>query len=152
MTLLESVTEDNTSIIAMNKFILERAFVKSLCLEGNHSKTCEAAGINRPHMYERYDQLIATMGRADLPGPGRPASQPVTDSSSPEPKGWQFCKQVLLYRIAHPSALVEHNNHSTYSDGFVRFILDLYATCEGSLEWICAEVALPCWFFRRICG
>ena len=149
MTLLESVTDDNTSIIAMYKFIQDRAFVKGLCLEGSHSKNCEAAGVNRPHMYERHDQLIAAMGRVELPGPGRPAKQQTTDSDNQALKGWEFREQVLLYRIDHPGALVEHaSGHSTYSDGFVRFILDLFDTCEASLEWFCDQVKVPCYTVR----
>lgn len=145
MTLLESIAEDNTSIIAMNKFIQERALVKGLCLGGNHSKNCEAAGVNRPHMYERFDQLIATMGKIELPGPGRPVSQSVSDSSVQESMGWQFRQQVFRYRMAHPSALVEHvSGYSTYSDSFVRFILDLYDTCVGSIEWFCTQAEVPC--------
>src|ERR1035438_1764934 len=145
MTLLESVTEDNTSIIAMNKFIQERALANALCLEGSHSKNCEAAGVNRPHMYERFDQLIATMAKIELPGPGRPVSQSVSDSGDQAPIGWPFREQVFRYRMAHPSALVEHfSGHSTHSDGFVRFILDLYDTCVGSLEWFCIQTEVPC--------
>ncbi len=145
MTLLESVTEDNTSIIAMNKFIQDRASVKALRLEGSQSKICEVAGINRPHMYERLDQLIAVMAKIELPGPGRPVVQSGSDSIAQAPIGWQFREKVFRYRMAHPSALVEHTSgHSTYSDGFIRFILDLHDTCEGSVEWFCIQAEIPC--------
>ena len=53
-------------------------------------------------------------------------------------------EQVLLFRLDHPGALVLHaGGRATYSDGFIRFILDSRDMWEGSSERFCEQVDVP---------
>ena len=53
----------------------------------------------------------------------------------------------------YPGAVVVHSGgRATYSDGFVRFILELYDEWEGSPESFCRQVEVPYSTFRVWCN
>ncbi len=128
----------------MHKFVQETAVGMGLRLEGSLVKICERAQVNRPHVYERKKQIEEAMGKIELADPGRPVCQPVSDATAQEEKGWRLREKVLRFRLSHPGALVLHaGGHTTYSDGFIRFILDACDEWEGSLDRFCVQAELP---------
>ena len=144
MNLLQDCRNDKLSVVALHKVVQELALYQGLFVEGSLSRICAVAGINRTQVYERKKQLEEALSRLELAGPGRPASLPDSDTTALEKQGWQLCKQVLRFRLDHPGALVLHaGGHATYSDGFIRFILDLHDTREGSSEQFCEQVEIP---------
>ena len=151
MNLMQDCQENKLTLIAMHKFIQESAVVMGLSLEGSLARICERAQMNRSQVYERKKQIEDVLGKIALADPGRPVCKPVSDSTSPEEKGWRLREQVLFFRLKHPGALVSHvGGHATYSDGFVRFILDMHDAWEDSPDRFCAQVEVPyqtlrCW-------
>lgn len=149
MNLLQSLEHDKLSIIALYKLILESALALGVSFEGTFTMICKNAMVNRTQMYERVDQVKAHMEKIEIFGPGRPVCEPVSDSSDQAVKGWQFLQAVLRHRLKHSGSLVEHaSGHTTYSDSFVRLVLDLRDTWDGSLEWFCEQVEVPYQTFR----
>ncbi len=149
MNLLQSFDHDKLSVIALYKLVLELAFALGLNLEGSFTKICAGAQVNRVQMYEREGQLKAQLEQIEIFGPGRPACQPVSEVSAQAVIGWQFRQAVLRHRLKHSGSLVEHiGGHTTYGDSFVRLVLDLRDTWDGSLEWFCEQVEVPYQTFR----
>lgn len=144
MNLIQDCRDDKLSVVALHKIVQKSAFDQGLLLEGSLSRICAVAGVNRTQVYERKKQLEEALSHLELAGPGRPASLSGSDTTSLEKQGWQLCEQVLRFRLHHPGALVLHaGGHATYSDGFIRFILDLHDTREGSSEQFCEQVEVP---------
>ncbi len=142
MTLEEHCRKDKPTIIAMYALIRECAAEAGLSLEGPLSTVCQQAGVNRTQVYEKKAQLRQVLARAEVPGPGRPA----TAAAQPDEAcaGGSLREQVLRYRLAHPGAMVSHPGGGTrYSDGFRRFILDLADGWAGDLERFCLQVEVP---------
>ena len=128
----------------MHKFIQESAADMDFNLEGPLSTICERNGINRTQVYERKKQIEVTLAKTALACPGHPVSVAVSEPTHEQENGWQLREQVFRYRLDHPSALVIHTGgRTTYSDGFIRFILDLQEQWEGSLEQYCEQVEIP---------
>ena len=149
MNLLQSLDHDKLSVIALYKLTLERASALGVSVEGSFAAICEYAGVNRTQLYERVDQVKAHLEKIELFGPGRPICQPLPASNDQDAKGWQFREAALRHRIKHFGSLTEHiGGHTTYSDSFVRLILDLSDTWEGSQEWFCEQVEVPYQTFR----
>ena len=148
-TLIQDCRKDKLSVVALDRIVRELARELSLPLEGPLTRVCESAGINRTQVYERQRQLLEAMDKVELPGAGRPASLPVCAATSLEAPQWRLREQVLRFRLAHPGALVQHaGGHATYSDGFVRFVLDLRDDWQGSEEEFCVWVEIPCQTLR----
>ena len=144
MNLIQDCRNDKLSIVALHKIVQELASDIGLILEGALSEICTVAGVNRTQVYERKNQLEEALSHIELAGPGRPACLSGSDTTALEKQGWQLCRQVLRFRLHHPGALVLHaGGHTTYSDGFIRFILDLHDTREGSSEQFCEQVEVP---------
>ena len=149
MNLLQSLEYDKLSVIALYKLVLELALALELSLEGSFTMICKCSEVNRTQMYERVDQLKAHLEKIEIFGPGRPVCQPVFDSSDQAAKGWQYREAALRHRLSHSGSLVEHaGGRTTYGDSFVRLILDLRDTWDGSLEWFCEQVDVPYQTFR----
>ncbi len=108
----------------MNKFVQECAAEMGLSLDRSVSGVCRQACISRTQVYERKKQIEDALEQVSLAGPGRPVCRV---DPAPMENGSLLYQQVLEYRLHHPGALVEHaaGGSTTYSDGFVRFILDL---------------------------
>lgn len=145
MTLLQNCQNNKVAAVTALKFALD-------CLDGlgmvlevpTLSKVCRCAGINRTQVYESLRQLRDDLDEVEVAGPGRPAGRPAHDRTSPEAEGWRLREQVWRFRLHHPGALVLHaGGHATYSEGFVRLILDLHDTWEGSIEWFCEQAEVP---------
>ena len=149
MNLLQSFDHDKLSVIALHKLVLELAFALGLSFEGSFSRICAGARVNRAQLYERKGQLKAYLEQIEIFGPGRPPCQPVSEVSAQAVIGWRFREAVLMHRLDHPGSLVEHvGGHTTYGDSFVRLVLDLRDTWDGSLEWFCEQVSVPYQTFR----
>ncbi|MCB2184534.1 MAG: hypothetical protein KQH63_21130 [Desulfobulbaceae bacterium] len=59
-------------------------------------------------------------------------------------RGWEVREMALKYRLAHPGAMVVHKTgRTTYSDGFIRFILDISDTWDDSPELFCQYAEIP---------
>ena len=144
MTIKEDLQNSKLTIIAADKLIKESAAAINLNLDGSLSGVCEKAGVNRTQVYERKNQIEEALAKLELAGPGRPDSQLPANTSFIESQDWELREKVLLYRLDHPGAVVIHcGGHATYSDGFVRFILDLQDEWEGPEEWFCRLVNVP---------
>jgi len=97
--------------------------------------------------------LAEALAELELAGPGRPTNQPACDAGAQEPQGWQLREKVLRYRLNYPGAVVVHSGgRATYSNGFIRFILELHDQWEGSPEWFCRQVEVPYSTFRVWCN
>lgn len=142
MNLIENCKNSKLTLIAMNKFVQQCAADMQLNLNGPLSKICEQAGVNRTQVYERKKQIEDALRQITLPGPGHPVAA-ITDSTGMD-KGIGLHEQILQYRLNHPGALISHNGYTTYSDGFIRFILDLADQWQDSLERFCQHAQLPC--------
>lgn len=142
MNLKENCRNSKLTLIAMNKFVQEYAAEMGLSLDGSISGVCRQACINRTQVYERKKQIEDALEQVSIAGPGRPVC-PV--DPAPVQNSALLYRQVLEYRLQHPGAMVEHTagGPTTYSDGFVRFILDLSDQWEGCLEQFCQQVQIP---------
>ena len=154
MNLKEDCRNNKLTLLAMHKFIQETAAGRGLSLEGPLATICEHAGVNRTQVYERKKQLEDALARTALAGPGHPVRRSASVPAHEQEKGFRLREQVLRYRLDHPGALVLHaGGRATYSDGFIRFILDLLDEWAGSLEQYCERVDVPqqtlrCWSKR----
>lgn len=148
-TLLQDCKNDKVSAVALYKIAQELVRWLGLILpEVTLSGICKSAGINRTQVYEREKRFKEAMDAVGLACPGRPAKPAVSDAAAEAP-GWRLREQVLLFRLDHPGALVSHaGGHATYSDGFVRFTLDLRDGWQGSEEEFCRWTAIPCQTLR----
>ena len=135
MNLKENCLNNKLILIAMNKFVQEAA-AGLVSLEGSLATVCEQAQVNRTQVYERKKQIedaLETTGLA-LPGHPAPASRPTSEPALSE-EGWRIRESVLRYRLNHPGALVlRERGYTTYSDDFIRYMLDLGDEWEGFLE------------------
>lgn len=148
MTLLQNCLTNKLSIIAMYKFVIDAAARLGVNLERPLAGICEDAQVNRTQMYEHKKQIEDALERIELPGPGRPY-QPAAVSPTEKEKEWLLYKQVTRYRLDHPGALVAHTNRTTYSDSYIRFILDLIDEWEGCREQFCEQVDVP---YQTLCS
>lgn len=144
MNLRQNCQNGKLTVIAMHKFVQERALDLGLNLEGSLLRICADALVNRTQVYERKTQLEEALTNIELAGPGRPACPPASDASALDAQGWLLREQVLRFRLDSPGALVLHaGGHATYSDGFIRFILDSRDGWEGSCERFCEQAEVP---------
>jgi len=143
MTLQEHCKKDKLTMIALYALLRECADAVPIVLEGSLSGICRHAEVNRTQLYERKAQLRAALAEVELAGPGRPTSESLPMSAE-IPAGYGVREQVLRYRLAHPGAVIPHTGgHTSYSDGFRRFILDLSDTWSGDLESFCQWAEIP---------
>lgn len=141
MNVKEDCQSNKLTLVALYKMTQKYAAGLGLNLEGPLSTICEQAEINRTQVYERKQQLEEALAKITLAGPGHPTAPPVAVLAQ---DCWRIREQVLLYRLAHPGALVLHaNGRVTYSDGFIRFILDLLDEWEGALKQYGELVSVP---------
>ncbi len=153
MNIKEDLQNSKLTLIAMDKIIKEYASDMGLNLNGPLATICNAAGVNRTQVYERKKQLEAALAELELAGPGRPSNQPARDAGAQESQGWQLREKVLRYRLNYPGAVVVHSGgRATYSNGFIRLILELHDQWEGSPEWFCRQVEVPYSTFRVWCN
>ena len=69
---------------------------------------------------------------------------PVVEPDPEAEKNWRLREEVLRYRLAHPGALVLHaSGRATYSDGFIRFALDLLDQWQGGSEQFSKQAEIP---------
>ena len=149
MNLLQNLEYDKLSVLALYKIAVKKALNLNLSTEGSYSAICKHAGVNRTQLYEREGQLEDYMEKIEISGPGRPVCEQISDSSSQSAKGWQFREAVLRHRIEHIGSVVVHiGGNTTYSDSFIRLVLDLRDIWDGSLEWFCEQVEVPYQTFR----
>ncbi len=141
MNIKEEFRKNKLTIIAAYKFIMELAAAMDLPLEGTLSAICENVGVNRTQVYERKNQLEKILEGLKIAEPGRPST---SASDTDDIQERELCEQVLRYRLKHPGAVVLHGSgRATYSNGFVRFILDLRDEWEGSPERFCQQAEIP---------
>lgn len=143
MNIKEDCQSNKLTLIALHKLIGEKAQEQGIDLQGPLSTVCSNAGVNRTQVYERRQQLEEALSEISRANPGRPAQN---RESLPgiERSEWEVRENVLLYRLDHPGAVVKHDSGKTsYSDGFIRFILDLHDRWEGAPERFCAQVEVP---------
>lgn len=144
MSLKEDCKNNKLTLLAMHKFIQTSATDLGFSLEGSLTKICERNGINRTQVYERKKQIENALAGTVLPGPGHPLCSKAFEPFQEQEKGWLLREQVLSYRLDHPGALVIHaSGRVTYSDGFIRFILDLLDQWDGDFEQYCEHVNIP---------
>ncbi len=144
MNLKEDCQNNKLTLLAMYKFIQETAVGIGLSLEGPLATICEYTGVNRTQVYERKRHIEDALSKTALADPGHPVCRSASDSSHEKEQGFRLREQVLRYRLNHPGALVLHaKGRFTYSDGFIRFILDLLDEWEGPLERFCEHVEVP---------
>jgi len=141
MNIQEDLRNNKLTIIAAYKLVMELAAAVSLSLEGTLSALCENAGVNRTQVYERKNQLEKILEGLELAGAGRPS---IPASEVDDIQDRELCEKVLRYRLEHPGAVVLHmSGRATYSNGFVRYILDLLDEWEGAPERFCRQAELP---------
>jgi hypothetical protein len=146
MNLLEDCKNNKLTLIATYKFVQETADSMGVSLEGPLAKICEHAQVNRPQVYERKKQIEESLEEIELTGPGRPM---IPASPTAQEKGWRLREQVLRFRLKHPGALVLRvGGYTTYSDPFIRLILDLHDEWDGPSERFCEQVEIPYATFR----
>lgn len=150
MNLKQNCRNDKLSLIAMIKFLQEAAAMAGVKLDEPLAKVCEHAQVNRTQVYERKKHIEDALERVSLPGPGRPVPLQPCGSVSME-NIFRVREEVLRYRLEHPDALITHGSdreRTTYSDGFIRFILDLGDQWEDSDASFCKTVEVPYQTFR----
>lgn len=141
MNIKEDFRNNKLTVIAAYKFITELATGMHLSLEGTLSAICENVGVNRTQVYERKNQLEKILAGLELAGPGRPS---VPASNADDNQDRDLREKVLRYRLECPGAVVLHSSgRATYSNGFIRFILDLLDEWEGASERFCQQVEIP---------
>ena len=153
MNIKEDLKNSKLTLIAMDKIIKEYASDMGVNLNGPLATICNAAGVNRTQVYERKNQLAEALAELELAGPGRPSNQPACDAGAQESQGWQLREKVLRYRLSYPGAVVVNSSgRASYSNGFIRLILELHDEWEGSPEWFCRQVEVPYSTFRVWCN
>ena len=144
MNLKEDAQNNKLTLFALHKFTLETAADMGLSLEGPLATICERTGVNRTQVYERKNQVEDALTKTALVGPGHPVCRSAFVPIHEQERGFRLLVQVLRYRLDHPGALVlQVSGRANYSDGFIRFILDLLDLWEGSLEQYCQQVEVP---------
>ena len=152
MNIKEELQNNKLTLIAADKLIKESADAMDLNLDGPLTSVCKNAGVNRTQVYERKNQLEEALVELELAGPGRPTTASLINTEFQESYGWKLREKVLRYRLKSPGAMVVHSSgRTTYSDGFIRFILDLRDECKCSLEWFCRQVEVPYPTLRNWC-
>ncbi|MEA3469182.1 MAG: hypothetical protein U9R57_13295 [Thermodesulfobacteriota bacterium] len=132
----------------MHKIIQDCADFLHLDLDDSLKSICEKARVNRTQVYERKKQLENILDGLELASPGRPVA---IENECPDAT-WKLREKILLYRLDHPGAMViKKSGRASYSDGFVRFILDLLDEWPGSLNCFCRQVAVPYATLREWC-
>ena len=153
MNIKEDLKKSKLTLIAMDKMIKTYASDMGVNLNGPLAEICKDAGVNRTQVYERKNQLEEALAELELEGPGRPSNHSIADVGRKESRGWELREKVLRYRLNCPGAVVAHSGgRATYSNGFIRFILDLHDEWEGSPEWFCRQVEVPYSTFRVWCN
>lgn len=143
MNIKEDLQSNKLSLIALHKLIDNKAQGQGIDLHGPLSTVCSCAGVNRTQVYQRIQQLEAILAELRRADPGRPA-QDRENHSDGERLDWELRENVLRYRLDHPGAVVKHESgKTTYSNGFIRFILDLHDPWEGSPGRFCTQVEVP---------
>ena len=141
MNIKEDLRNNKLTIIAAYKIIIESAAAMSVPLAGSILSICKNSGVNRTQVYERKHQLEKILQGLELAGPGRPAA---TVSDAQCVRDWELREKILHYRLDFPGAVVIHSSRRTaYSNGFIRFVLDLLDEWKGSPEWFCKQVDIP---------
>lgn len=144
MNIREDCQTNKLTLIGLYKLVQESAFGIGLVLDGPLAAICENAGVNRTQVYERKGQIEDILETIELAGPGRPESRVAPDPITEERQGWQLREKVLRYRLDYPGAAVTHeSSYTTYSDAYIRFLLDLLEEWQGSVERFCQEVEVP---------
>ena len=142
MNIKEDLRNNKLTLIAMHKIIQDIADCQHLDLGDSLTSVCEKAEVNRTQVYERKQQLENVLANLELAPPGRP----VVIEHEHKDASWELREKVLLYRLDHPDAMVIKNKKSGragYSDGFIRFILDLLEEWPGSFVCFCRQVYVP---------
>lgn len=142
MNIKEDLRNNKLTLIAMHKIIQDIADCQRLDLDDSLTSVCEKAEVNRTQVYERKQQLENVLANLELAPPGRP----VVIEHEHKDASWELREKVLLYRLDHPDAMVIKNKKSGragYSDGFIRFILDLLEEWPGSFVCFCRQVYVP---------
>ncbi len=141
MNIKEELQNNKLTIIATYKFVMEQAAAMDLPLTGPLSAICKNVGVNRTQVYERKKQLEKILAGLELAEPGRPSVQ-VVDADDNQDR--DLCEKVLRYRLEYPGAVVLHDSgRATYSNGFIRFTLELLDEHEGSPEKFCQQIEVP---------
>lgn len=144
MNIKEDCRKNKLTLIALYKIVTEYAASQGLDLDGPLSSVCERAVVNRTQVYERKAQLEAALEEMELAGPGRPENESNSDTAGYEWQGREVRENILRYRLIHPGAMVIHaRRRTTYSDGFIRFVLDLLDEWNGSPEQFCKWTEIP---------
>ena len=99
-------------------------------------------------MAEKVKQIETALEGIDFTAPPSPR-QPVADQMTEMEKERRLCEQVLRYQLNHPDAKVPSAGGTTYSDGFIRFILQRFDSWEGSQEEFCDQVEVP---YKTLCA
>ena len=144
MSLLDDIKNDKETLIALAMAAREMAADMGLSTEDLNNLALEHSS----EVNQRIAELEKVLGEIELPSPTDHPTQPV--SGSTERKEWQLCEQVLRFRLQHPDALVCHfDRRITYSDGFIRFILECLDVWEYSHELFCEQVEIP---YQTLCS
>lgn len=152
MNIKEDIKNNKLTLIAANKFIKETAKAMDLNLDGSLTSVCETAGINRTQVYERKDQLEKALAKLELAEPGRPVADLYIKRECQELQEWELREKVLLYRLDSPGSMViQKSGRASYSDGFIRFVLDLLDEWQGSFDCFCRQVEVPYATLRDWC-
>ena len=144
MNIKEACQTNALTLIGLYKLVQESASGMGLVLNGPLAAICEGAGVNRTQVYERKKQIEDILETIELVGPGRPQNRIAQDPHAEEQQRWQLREKILRYRLDHPGAVVTHESgYTTYSDGCIRFLLDLLEEWQGSIEGFCQEAEVP---------
>jgi len=140
MKLLDAFKKDKVTVIALHRVLMNIAADNGLTLDELLEK--------EPALMEgTLKQLEKAMTDIDLTA-AAPPLQPTADSR--EMKELRLIKQVMLYRLNHPDAMViRFNGRITYSDGFIHFILQRLDWWEYSQEAFCEQVKVP---YQTLCA
>jgi len=145
MNLKTNCQDNPLTLIALYKLVEEIAADKQVQLNGPLATVCKQAAVNRTQVYERKQQIEEALSKVSLPLPGAPLLPPEAEAHALAERNWRLREQVLRYRAEHPGAVVQNslNGKASYSDQFVRFILDLNDQWDGSNEQFCQQAEIP---------
>ena len=144
MNIKEACQTNALTLIGLYKLVQESASSLDLVLDGPLAAICEGAGVNRTQVYERKKQIEDILETIELVGPGRPQNRIAQDPHAEEQQRRQLREKILRYRLDHPGAVVTHESgYTTYSDGCIRFLLDLIEEWQGSIKRFCQEAEVP---------
>ena len=142
MNVEQTATFDKLSLVALYKIIKDSMEELGITIDFNQPLTsiCEELSLSRSSVYSRIKQLRTAFTDLNLPGRGRPTAESVENR---QPNS-NVREHVLRHRLEHPGSVVRHaSGRVSYSDGFIRFILDAFDEWEGSVEAFCSEVEIP---------